>query len=184
VRPLLDISKEELLEYLNRNGYKYFIDKTNSDIRYERNYFRREFSDKLIEKYRDGIRRSFEYLNRDKEILLDGYSKIYSYKKLYILKLKNRNQIERVADIYLKRLGYLLSSAQREEIKNKKSIVVGGLWVVEVVDDLLYISPYIKTTMPKRFKEECRVLKIPPKVRGYIYRESILDSIIESISLD
>jgi len=184
VRPLLDIPKSKLLQYLKENGHRYFIDKSNSDIKYERNYFRREFSDRLIDKFAKGIGRSFKYLNRDKDTILNSYREIFNYKRLHIFKIYNLEQSIRVADIYLKRLGYLLSSAQRYEIKKSDSIVVGGVWAIGRVDNLLYIAPYIKIKMVKGFKERCRVLKIPPKVRGYIYKEGILDIIVEAISLD
>jgi len=177
IRPLLNISKDELLNYLNKNGYKYFIDKSNSDIKYERNYFRAKFSNSLIDEYRDGIKRSFEYMQKDKEVFLKGYKEIFNYQKFYIIKLLNRDLKIRVIDIYLKKLGYLLSSAQREEIEKSNSIVIGGIWAIEIVDNLIYISLYIKTKMPKKFKEKCRVLKIPSKSRGYIYIKDIIEKL-------
>jgi tRNA(Ile)-lysidine synthase len=177
IRPLLNISKDELLNYLNKNGYKYFIDKSNSDIKYERNYFRAKFSNSLIDEYRDGIKRSFEYMQKDKEVFLKGYKEIFNYQKFYIIKLLNRDLKIRVIDIYLKKLGYLLSSAQREEIEKSNSIVIGGIWAIEIVDNLIYISLYIKTKMPKKFREKCRVLKIPSKSRGYIYIKDIIEKL-------
>jgi len=175
VRPLLNISKEELVEYLNKNRYKYFIDKSNSDIKYERNYFRENFADRLIREYREGIKRSFEYLQRDKSSLLSGYRELFRYKSLVVVELFDLSLKSRVADIYLKRLGYLLSSAQRVQIEESNSVVVGGVWAVEISNSrYLYIAPYIlNQTIPKRFREECRVLKIPPKVRGYVYKMKI-----------
>jgi len=175
VRPILNISKDELLNYLNSNGYKYFIDRSNSNLKYERNYFRIKFSNSLINKYRDGIKRSFEYMQKDKEVFLSGYREIFNYKKLYIIKLLEKNLKIRVIDIYLKKLGYLLSSAQRAEIEKRNSIVIGGVWAIEIVDNLIYISLYVKIKMPKNFKERCRILKIPPKSRGYIYIENIIN---------
>jgi tRNA(Ile)-lysidine synthase len=157
------------LEYLNKNGHKYFIDSSNSDEKYERNYFRKNFSDTLIDRYKNGIARSFEYLKEDKDILLSGYKEIFHKKELYVIKLINPDIKIRVVDIYLKKLGYLLSSAQREELNRENSIVFGGVWAVEVVDDMIYIAPYIKKPMPKKVKEAFRVAKIPPKVRGYFY---------------
>ena len=48
VRPLLQHSKEELLEYLNKHQHHYFIDESNIDEKYERNHFRKNFSNKLL----------------------------------------------------------------------------------------------------------------------------------------
>ncbi|NPA61444.1 MAG: tRNA lysidine(34) synthetase TilS [Epsilonproteobacteria bacterium] len=177
VRPLLNISKGELLSYLDREGHRYFIDESNSDVRYERNYFRREFSDRLIGEYREGIIRSFEYLNRDRDIVLSGYRELYSHREFHIIKIGGLHHKVRVVDIYLKRLGYLLSSAQRREVERGDSIVIGGVWAIEHIDNLLYIAPYIRESMPKQFKERCRLLRIPPKVRGYIYSIGLYESL-------
>lgn len=169
IRPILQYSKSELLEYLIVHNYKYFVDSSNSDMKYERNYFRKEFSDKLIEEYRDGISRSFEYLKEDKRVLTTGYREIFYYKQLYIIELINPTIKTRVIDIYLKRLGYLLSSAQREKLKKENSIVFGSIWAVEIVDNKIFIAPYIIEPMPKKYKESCRVAKIAPKIRAYCY---------------
>ena len=46
-------------------------------------------------------------------------------------------------------------------------------WAVEIQNDLLYIAPYITTDMPKKFKEECRMQKIPSKIRPYLFQKNI-----------
>jgi len=173
IRPILEHSKDELLDYLKEKKYKYFIDSSNSDEKYERNYFRKHFSNKLIEKYKKGIKKSFEYLNRDKKLLIEGYREIYNHNELYIIKLENQSAKTRVIDIYLKKLGYLLSASQRAELQKEKSIVFGGKWAVEIVKDIIFIAPYLKVTMPKKHKEKYRIHKIPPKVRGYYYKYNI-----------
>ena len=104
---------------------------------------------------------------------MSGYREIFSDKELYIIKIENSSIKIRVIDKYLKKLGYLLSSAQREEIKNNNSIVFAGKWSIELNNNFLFISPYIKTIMPKKYKEACRVAKIPPKIRGYCYSRDI-----------
>ena len=173
VRPILHHSKEELLSYLNKNTYHYFVDQSNHDEKYERNYFRKNFANELIEKYQKGILKSFEYLQEDKKVLMSGYREIFHHKKLYILEIDNPVIIVRVVDKYLKKLGYLLSSGQRAEIKKETSIVISGLWAIEITLNRVYISPYKKKIMPKKFKEACRIAKIPSKIRGYLYREAI-----------
>jgi len=178
IRPILHHSKEELLNYLNKYNLKYFIDSSNYEEKYERNYFRKNFSDILIAKYRDGIKKSFEYLQEDKAILTEGYQEIFHHKEFYLLKIDNQNIKIRVIDKYLKKLGYLLSSGQRAEIKQSNSIVVAGLWAIETKDERIYIAPYITEAMPKRHKEQCRVTKIPPKIRGYLYREKIIPELL------
>ena len=173
LRPILHHSKDELMNYLDKNNYRYFIDESNSDEKYERNYFRNKFSDEFIKKYKNGIQKSFEYLRKDKEALLSGYREIFHYKKFYILEINNSFIITRVVDRYLKQLGYLLSSAQRKELATENSIVFGGLWAVEIIQRQIYVAPYIKIIMPKKFKESCRKVKIPSKIRGYLYQERL-----------
>jgi len=173
VRPLLEYSKDELFKYLDKNSYPYFIDESNADNRYERNRFRNQFSNALIEQYCDGIRRSMEYLKNDKEILEDNFENILSKKELRVVKLHSISAKSRAVDSCLKELGYLLSASQRKNIEKEDSLVVAGLWAIELKNNLLYIAPYIRENMPKKFKEECRVRKVPSKIRPYIYKESI-----------
>jgi tRNA(Ile)-lysidine synthase len=181
VRPILDHSKDELIEYLEKNNHRYFIDQSNSDEKYERNYFRNHFANKLISKYREGIKKSFKYLQEDKKILMGGYREIFNHKELYILEIENPTATIRIVDKYLKKLGYLLSSAQREELIEEKSIVFGGEWAVEIFGDRVYIAPYIKSVIPKRYREACRIAKLPSKVRGYFYREGLEPKLYGSI---
>lgn len=173
IRPLLGFSKDELLEYLKTNNHKYFIDETNSDERYERNYFRANFSDKLIQNYKNGIKKSFEYLKSDALLLEDKYEIIFKQKELVIAKIKDISYMAKATDLILKELGYLMSSKQREEIGKNKNLVIGGLWSVGLSGDMLFVAPYKKTVLPKEFKELCRIKHIPPLVRGYIYDENI-----------
>lgn len=173
VRPLLQYSKEELLSYLNQNAYPYFEDESNSDEKYERNLFRKQFSDPLMAEYREGIKRSFEYLRADKRELEANFEQLFSHKKLRVIKLHTLYAKVKAVDLALKELGYLLSAAQRKEVEKEESLVIGGKWAVILQDDLLYIAPYLTTNMPKKFKNACRVLKIPSKIRAYCFEEDI-----------
>jgi len=122
IRPLLQYSKDELENYLKINNHNYFIDASNSDEKYERNRFRNQFSDKLIKEYKEGIKRSFDYLAKDKEILSEGIEALFHEKELYLLGYQHEHQVIRLVDQYLKKLGYLLSSQQRKELEKEKSV--------------------------------------------------------------
>ncbi len=180
VRPLLGYSKEELLEYLQDHDHPYFIDESNSDETYERNAFRKQFSDPLMAKYKEGIKRSFDYLSKDKERLESEFETLYAEKKLRVIKLHTLASKVKAVDLSLKKLGYLLSASQRQEIEKETSLVIGGEWAIELQNDLLYISPYITTDMPKKFKEACRVTNIPSKIRPYIFKENITPTLLVS----
>ncbi len=172
-RPLLDKTKDELLTYLERNNHPYFIDESNQNERFERNRFRREFSDPLLSKYHQGIKRSFAYLHQEKERLQDGIKLIFSQHALRVLKLENPKLRAKAADLTLKELGYLLSSDQRSEIDQKDNIVIGGRWAIVYQDQRLYIAPFLTLPMPKIFKELCRVSSLPIKIRSYCYKNGI-----------
>ncbi len=182
IRPLLEHSKEELLNYLRSNDHPYFIDESNSDEKYERNKFRKQFSDPLMAEYKEGIKRSFDYLRKDKESLEKEFETIYLQKELMVIKLHTPSAKVKAADLALKELGYLLSASQRQEIEKEESLVIGGKWAVEMQDDILYIAPYSTMNMPKEFKEEYRILKIPSKIRPYIFKKNIDPSFLISHS--
>jgi len=173
VRPLLEHTKDELLKYLNYHKYNYFIDESNSDSKYERNHFRDKFANELMDKYSEGIKRSFKYLKEDKVALTKGFKEVFHEKELYILFYAEESSVIRIVDKYLKVLGYLLSSAQRLELKKETSLVFGGVWAVEVQENLIFIAPYRNVAMPKIFKEACRKLKIASKIRSYLFEEEI-----------
>jgi tRNA(Ile)-lysidine synthase len=170
VRPLIDISKDELLKYLNDRNIKYFIDSSNFDEKYRRNYFRHNFSNRFLEEFKSGILKSFHYLDEDRFLLLKEPVSIESEEKLFHFR---KNDSDRINIFYidkiLKRNGYMLSSKQREEIESKREVVIGGEWAVAISIKRVYISPHSKSVMTKEFKERCRVRKIPNLIRPYIF---------------
>jgi len=173
VRPILEKTKDELLEYLIQNNLPYFVDASNNDTKFERNNFRKEFADPFIKKYANGLRNSFDYLREDRDILQSGITHIFSQDELRVFKLNSPNLRAKAADLALKELGYLLSSDQRREIDQKENIVIGGKWAIVHQGHRLYIAPFLTTTMPKEFKELCRVSSLPIKIRPYCYKKKI-----------
>lgn len=168
IRPLLEYSKDELKAFLENRNIKYFIDSSNFDTKYKRNYFRSKYANELIDEFRDGIKRSFEYLEVD-EKLLNEEAILFNIEKFYILKNLNSN-IKNIRNIdkILKELGVLASKPQRDEILKTKDCVISASIAITYIEDKIFIAPYIKIKMEKEFKEKCRVKKIPPKVRGYL----------------
>lgn len=170
VRPMLNVSRDELQEYLELHGINYFVDQTNFDKKYKRNYFRQEFSNTLISEFKDGISKSFEYLDKDARIY-DVDMNIYKlYDKVYSVTSLDDALDIRTIDIILKKdFGYLMSSKQREEIL-KYDVVLSNRIVIQKDDtNQIWISPFVVSTMDKEFKEKCRKAKIPSKVRPYLW---------------
>lgn len=173
-KPLLEITKEELENFLNQENIKYFIDNSNFDEKYKRNYFRHNFSDKLLCEYTNGIKKSFKYLQNDINSLNIEIKPIKVFDELEIYKNQNYNNLNiRIIDNSLKKRGFLLSSAQREEILKQKEITISHKINISIKEDFIWICPNVSSIMDKKFKETCRINKIPKNVRNYIYYKKI-----------
>lgn len=185
-RPLLEVSKDELLEYLHKNKIKYFIDKSNSDPKYKRNFFRHRFSEDFIKLYKDGLINSFSYLEKDVASLISKYDKFVCQEFLLINFYSNdENLIIRAIDKELKKRGIVISSKTRKEILAKKSVVVSHKICIEIINNFLIIAPFRIQTMDKKMKEKFRINKIPKNLRGYIYEleSDNIEKIFEKIKL-
>jgi len=172
IRPLSHISKQTLLDFLHANRIQYFQDESNQSDDYTRNRIRHNYATTFVEEFEKGLAKSFEYLKNDAHLLTPHHYQ--NIKDVYICKrdsedLKNIRQI----DLILKKLGILMSSAQRVEVIRTKECVVSHKIAVVFDDALIYIAPFQTHTMPKDFKELCRIHKIPPKIRAYLYTQDI-----------
>lgn len=165
VRPFLNFTKAEILEFLDANNLKYFIDESNFNTKFKRNYIRENFSDPLLKTNPKNIARSFEYLERDRAGLFD--ENLFQKEELFIIKNSpnSLNSIDKICKI----LGTILSKKQRDEIEKNASLVISSKIAISKSKNLIFISPYQKAIMDKNFKEKCRILKIPPLNRGYIF---------------
>ena len=173
IRPLLNYTKDELLEYLQNKEIKYFIDRSNFDTKYRRNQYR-PLVDKLLKiGNKSGFNKSFEILKEESEVFKNSYKIVFKKKSLRVLELSNRQALPYAVSYTLKELGYLLGGKEREVLRHKESIVVGRKWAIEYSNSFVYICPYLECSMPKDIKESFRVDKIPPKARCYIYKEKI-----------
>jgi len=173
IRPLLSISRDELQEYLEKNSLKFFIDESNKDTKFTRNYFRHNFATELIKNSSNAIKKSFSYLEEDIDNLIE---KVDIYHTLNLYKFKTPKTLRSLRfhiDKILKENGTLLSSAQRDEIKFNSEIVLSGKFVVAMTEDITWIAPYIKVKMDKKFKEKCRTKKIPKKIRPYLFANNL-----------
>jgi len=168
VKPLLEYTKQSLKNYLLKNNYKFFEDASNNDEKYKRNYFRHNFSDKLLENYESGILNSFDYLQNDSNSLFNNFTK-KSLEELHIYQYNDDLNIAmRIIDKDLKIRGIIISKATRDEILQNKAVVISHKIAVSIVHGKIYTAPYIKKVMTKKFKEKCRREKIPQNIRGYL----------------
>ena len=181
-RPLLENTKEELLEYLERNNLHYFIDETNKDTKYKRNFFRKEFSDKFIHLYQEGLKKSFHYLEKDIQSLMIDFKK-FEFEELTILKFVtlDENIMIRAIDKELKKRGIVISQKTREEIISKKSLVVSHTIAIEIRENFVWIAPMRESIMDKKFKEKCRIAKVPKYIRPYLFQLPNQEETLHSI---
>ncbi|RXK03097.1 tRNA lysidine(34) synthetase TilS [Arcobacter sp. CECT 8989] len=182
-KPLINISRQTLENYLNENNIKYFIDSSNEDENFKRNYFRKHFSNALINEFEEGISNSFEYLEEDLKSLKNSISLIFKDKDLEVYKNTNDDNLNiKIIDESLKKRGILLTKKQRDEILIQKELVVSHKIVISILDTYIYICPYLKDTiLTKEFKEVCRINKIPNKVRFYIFEYVEIEKLLEKI---
>ncbi len=94
----------------------------------------------------------------------------------------NDNINIRVIDKELKKRGLLLSKAQRDEILTVKQLVISHKLAINLTNRFIYIAPYIKEDMPKKFKESCRINKIPKNIRPYIFKNKLLENLVDCLT--
>ena len=170
-RPLLGVRKCELERFLRERNLRYFTDETNLTPRFKRGFIRAKFSEPFLNEYFGGVKKSFEFLAADALNLAPEISN--PAPKIYLVK-RGANEIRGVG-LTCKRLGLVLSSAQRSEcarcIENGASCVLGGKVAVGAGAKIILVTPYIKAAMEKKFKEACRRLAIPPINRGFLFAQ-------------
>lgn len=173
-KPLLNITKDELENYLKINNHKYFIDESNFDEKYKRNFFRHNFSNLFLENFSLGVKKSFEYLQNDLNSLNIQNNPIKKIEELEIfLNQKDDNLNIRTIDLSLKKRGILISSAQRDEILKQKELTISHKINISILEDYIYITPICNEIMDKKFKELCRIKNIPKNIRSYIFKNNI-----------
>ena len=168
-RPLLGVRKCKLERFLRERNLKYFTDETNLTDRFKRGFIRAKFSEPFLDEYFSGVKKSFEFLVADALSLTPEISN--PAPKIYLIK-RSKNEIRGV-DQACKRLGFVLSAAQRNEcarcLENNVDCVLGGKVAVGAGGKFILVTPYVKPAMEKKFKEACRRLAVPPINRGFLF---------------
>ena len=173
IRPLLLTPKKELLRYLQQKGIKYFVDQSNKDPQFFRNQIRQKYASPFMGEFTQGVAKSFYYLMQDRDFLLQ-HLKIFNLQKLYICKnLGDEYSNKRAFDRLFKRLGYLLSTKQKEQIITQKNGVIASKWAFATTKHYLFASPYVKITLDKKKREQLRLAKVPVPIRGYVATSKI-----------
>ncbi len=121
IRPLLDYTKDEILEYNNKNNIKYYIDKSNADNKYTRNRYR-NYILPFLKKEDPNIHKKFiMYSNTLLEY--DNYIKKETEKIVNSIYYKNKLNLEKFnkLDYFMKKntLYYILNNLYN----NKQNII-------------------------------------------------------------
>jgi len=185
VRPLLDVTKEELVAFLAQKKIHYFEDETNEDEKYKRNYFRKHFATPLLQHYAKGIAKSFEYLEDDKEALITSSPIIYLAKDAIYFEAKTPRSNSYTLQNYFKRVGIVCSSSMREAFQNRKNIDVARKYIVAFYKKIIVVTPFValEEAMPKSFKEKCRVMQIEPRQRPYLFlHPKVFEKLVKELS--
>ena len=169
VRPLLNLRKKELQNYLDERGLRYFVDETNLEGKLKRSFVRLNFSESFLNEYFSGVKKSFEFLEADRQNLLPNITKIDD--EIFII--KNDSNVVRGVDMAAKELNVLLSKAQKDELSanlaKQTSVVLSGKIAVGYAGEFILVTPFCKAVMPKIFKEKARIFKLPAINRGYLF---------------
>jgi len=169
-RPLINRSKDEILNYLREHKRHWFHDESNDDLSYKRNYFRHKIVNELLKNNIDGIKQSFKYLEADiNELIKEVEIREAEDFSLFFSSNHKRSDIFHI-DKILKSKGYILNATQRESLKTENELIVGRKYLVILDKGIYYISPYISEVMDKAFKEECRQIGVPAKLRPYLFK--------------
>lgn len=135
IRPILDITKEEIVDYLHRNNIEYLIDYTNNENKYSRNIIR----NKLFPIMKDINPNFIENISRFITILNEDENEI---KKSIKLKLEgnnikyNKNKIDEIYSIKDKNGA---SIKLNEKFMWYKSYNYFGIKEINVVNNFEYI---------------------------------------------
>lgn len=176
IRPFFNTSKKQILHFLHTNNIKYFIDKSNDDEVFLRNYFRKNYSNDLIERYEKGIKKSLNILKDEYRILYGSCDICNLTDNIYFFSKSNTHQNIHNIDLCAKRFGYVISSKQREEIlKSGYSCVIASKVIIDSNDSNIYVGKNIANYRhSKNIRDFFRVKRIPPKIRPLISVDDIL----------
>lgn len=175
IRPFFNTPKRQILDFLHTNEIKYFVDKSNDDEMYLRNYFRKNFSNDLLEKYENGIKKSLNILKSEYEILYSNSDICTLTDNIYFFQKQDSYINIHNIDLCAKRFGYVISSEQRDEIiKSKYSCIIASKIVIDSNACSIYVGKNdIRYKHTKDVRDFFRIRKIPPKIRPLICGKNI-----------
>lgn len=169
IRPLIDTSRDEILDFVK--GYCFFEDSTNQDIRFLRNRVRKKYATSMIRENKQGILRSFQYLLQERNLLYPE-EEVFNIEHIFYFKKTSLINDLAMIDKLLKKLGYVWSKNQRQEVQRQNfSIHLGAGFLIDTNQKYIFVtrSRYSDIAMDKNFKDWARKVFLPPKIRKEVF---------------
>lgn len=173
VRPLLNYTKSDILDYLKNNNIKYYIDKTNADTTYTRNRYRKyilpflkeedinihkkflKYSETLLE-YDNFIKKETKNIvskiYKDNILNINDYNKLDNFMKknilYYILNNLYENKPNIITEKHINNIIKLINSN-----KNNSSLnIPKGFIVLKEYNHLIFIKKNVKNNDKYKIK--------------------------------
>ena len=160
IRPLLSLTKEDIIKYNKENNIKYYIDSTNEDISYTRNRYRLQLlpllkkEDKNVHlkflKYSNTLQEYDNYINYE---IKNKLSRIYNNNCINIKELNQEHEFMKKNIIF-----YILS-----KIYNNKSNIIKEKNLFDIIKMTNNSKPNYIINLPQNY--------IAKKEYNYIYIE-------------
>lgn len=160
IRPLLSLTKEDIIKYNKENNIKYYIDSTNEDITYTRNRYRLKLlpllkqEDKNVHlkflKYSNTLQEYDNYINYE---IKNKLSRIYNNNCINIKEINQEHEFMKKNIIF-----YILS-----KIYNNKSNIIKEKNLIDIIKMTNNNKPNYIINLPKNY--------IAKKEYNYIYIE-------------
>ena len=160
IRPLLKITKEDIINYNKINNIKYYTDNTNEDIKYTRNRYRKNILPILKQEDKNIHLKFLKYSN-----ILQEYNNYINYEienkiiNIYKNNIININELNK-EHIFMKKniIFYILS-----KIYDNKSNIIKEKHLLDILKMTTDNKPNYKINLPKEY--------IAKKEYNYIYIE-------------
>lgn len=189
IRPLLDISKKEILDFLKKNDIKYRTDESNFDTKYKRNKLRNitipklkkenpNFEKTILEK-RDTAKKELKIISKKaenwiKKELIDNKFKHKNFSKLdNDLKSEIIIQMLGQKDLYKKNIDELIDFIYNGKT-GKIRIIKGSTFSVEY--EYLVFFPTVETCHGTSIQEKTKITK-----KDIIWNDYKISSALEDI---
>ncbi len=167
IRPLLPLTKEDLIQYNKENNIKYYIDHTNTDTKYTRNRYRMriipllEEEDKDIhKKYLNYSRLLLEYFDYVEEEVIKKLDNIYINGYIKIDEIKKEHPFIQKNIIF-----YILS-----QIYDNKANIIKEKNILDIIKLANNNKPNLKVNLPKDY------IAIKEYNKLYIKKENIVNN--------